>query len=258
MPEHPSMTEQFADLVPNTLDIFLGRDEGNMLRGVNAAAGDNTDLLVGDKGVANDIRQDPDRLFNFQFFATTNGLPPDLSNPLVVQAYLQFEAQQVLADQEEDRTSRGGGSGRSLFPQEAALLNERAISERFGRDLDRQTFQENQRESAFGRAVDRMRLMQATDQLLDARRESAMDAAIAALPFMVPEGTEFFPGEEPGGLGSQLDILLGGQPRPREMPTMELPLQEMVGAPMQAGPEEIDEALLGLMNAPAIAPPALV
>ena len=109
---------------------------------------------------------------------------------------------------------------------------------------------ETQKQNAFNRARDRMMLMQATDQLADARRESAMNAMIAAAPFMVDPGMEFFPGGEPGGLAVQLGARLGGagSVQPQRIPTAELPLNQLVNAPVSASPTAIDEALLPLLN----------
>ncbi len=110
--------------------------------------------------------------------------------------------------------------------------------------------EEIKKQGTFDRARDRMRLLQATDELLDARRESAIDAMIAAAPFMIDPGMEFFPGEEPGGLGAQLDQRLGGAGavQPGRIPQVELPLNQLVNAPVSAGPEAIDQALLPLLN----------
>ena len=68
---------------------------------------------------------------------------------------------------------------------------------------------ETQRQNAYDRVADRLRLLQSTDQLLDARRENALAALLQAAPLMVAPGTEFTPGFEPGGPAMQLSNLIG-------------------------------------------------
>ena len=151
----------------------------------------------------------------------------------------------------------GGGGGRTLFPEESRLMQEQALSERFGRAMDQATFQETQRQNAHERVSDRLRLLQATDQLLDERRRGAISAMIEAAPFFVGPEQRFMPGLEPGGVGQTLGGLLGADVQPFEIPRHELPLQQMVDAPLAAGPQQIDEQLAALLNAPQIPVPGL-
>jgi hypothetical protein len=106
--------------------------------------------------------------------------------------------------------------------------------------------QENMRQGAFDRVQDRLRLLQATDQLLDARRENAMSALLQAAPLMVAPGTEFAPGFEPDGPAMQLSNLIGANLQPQQMPTAELPLGDFLNEPRSVTPESVNTLLGGL------------
>jgi hypothetical protein len=201
------------------------------------------DELSGALRGANQLRGANDEELRASQFETDNGLIPGTIMRLAQETGLSVDAlifayeedpsliSTVLAENLFPEPAPRGAAGRTMFPEESALLQEQAKTQ------------------AFSRARDRMLLMQATDQLLDARRESAMDAMIAAAPFMVAPGTEFTPGLEPGGAGVELGQLLGANVQPQRLPTVELPINELVNAPISAGQQQIDEALLPLLNA---------
>ena len=102
---------------------------------------------------------------------------------------------------------------------------------------------ETQRNNAFNRVYDKIRLLSATDDLQEARRENVMAAMLEAAPMMVNPGTEFTPGFEPGGPAMQLSNLIGANLQPQPMPTFELPVQEMLNAPTAVTPGLIEQQL---------------
>lgn len=124
----------------------------------------------------------------------------------------------------------GGSSAASMLAANASMMNA----------------QENMRQGAYDRVQDRLRLLQATDQLLDARRENAMSALIQAAPLMVAPGTEFAPGFEPGGPAMRLSNMIGAGLQPQPMPTAELPLGDYLAEERSVTPEMINRDLLAL------------
>ncbi len=102
---------------------------------------------------------------------------------------------------------------------------------------------ETQRNNAFNRVYDKIRLLSATDDLQESRRENVMSAMLEAAPLMVNPGTEFTPGFEPGGPAMQLSNLIGANLQPQRMPTAELPLREFLDAPTTVTPGLIEQQL---------------
>ncbi len=214
-------------MTSDTNDFFTLLSEGHTpsgVSGISALAGANEEELVASQ------------------YETDNDLAVGTINRLVQETGLTVT--QIIFAMENDPSLITNVIEERLFPRETSQ------GAGAGNALGFAQLAESQRQNAFNRARDRMALMQATDQLADARRESAIDAMIAAAPFMIDPGMEFFPGEEPGGLGAQLDQRLGGAGavQPGRIPQVEVPLNQLVNAPMSAGPEQIDAALLGLLN----------
>ncbi len=100
---------------------------------------------------------------------------------------------------------------------------------------------ETQRQNAFDRVTDKIRLLSATDDLQESRRENVMFAMLEAAPLMVNPGTEFQPGFEPGGAATRLSDLLGFDFEPQRLPTFELPLNELLDAPTTVTPDLIEQ-----------------
>ena len=130
-----------------------------------------------------------------------------------------------------DETARTG-SASALLSAQSSMLNA----------------QENMRQGAYDRVADRLRLLQATDQLQDARRENAMAALIQAAPLLVAPGTEFSPGFEPGGPAQQLSALVGGNVQPQPLQTAPLPLGDFLNEPRSVTPEMVNRDLGALMG----------
>lgn len=107
---------------------------------------------------------------------------------------------------------------------------------------------ETQRQNAYERVSDRLRLLMATDQLQDARRENAMSALLQAAPLLVNPGTEFAPGFEPGGPAMQLSNLIGANVTPTRLPTANLPIGDFANAPPAVTPETINRDLAAIMG----------
>lgn len=167
-------------------------------------------------------------LQNFFLFTAGAGDPnsPEDSGPFLTELVRQFN----------EPPEPTGGVGRTQFPSEAALdfaqaglANQRAASE------------------AFNRARDKWDLLQATDQLADARRQAATDALTQLLPFMVDPSMQFAPGFEPGGVGPELGNLLGANVPPQRLPTAEVPLSELANPPLAAPPEAISAGVESLL-----------
>ena len=147
----------------------------------------------------------------------------------------------------------GGAVGRTQFESErlvdeanARLLQERALTESFVRELQRQ----QAGTEAQNRVQSQLELLQVTDQLADARRKAAVEALLAAAPFMVNPGPQFTPGFEPGGPGQQLGSLLGANVPNQMLPTATLPLNELANPPLAAPPSLIAEQLNPGLTAP--------
>ncbi len=167
-------------------------------------------------------------LQNFFLFTAGAGDPnsPEDSGPFLAELVRQFNAPPEPT----------GPAGRTQFPSEAALdfatanlADQRAASE------------------AFNRARDKWDLLQATDQLADARRQAATAALTELLPFMVSPGTQFTPGFEPGGVGPELGNLLGANVPPQRLPTTEVPLSGLANPPLAAPPEAISAGVESLL-----------
>ena len=135
---------------------------------------------------------------------------------------------------------------RSVLPEEPGAAPGSSAAAMMSAQASMMNVQENMRQGAFDRVQDRLRLLQATDQLLDARRENAMSALLEAAPLMVQPGTEFTPGFEPGGPAMQLSGLIGANLQPQQMPTAELPLGDFLGEPRSVTPESVNALLGGL------------
>ncbi len=185
-------------------------------------------------------------LRGFNFWALSNGLPADTSDPELTAAYLRTLT-------EEPATGGGGAVGRTQFESERAL----DVATAQLRDQQAQTeafVRENQRQQAASQAMDRVTsmfdLLQTTDQLADARRQNAVQALIQAAPFMVDPSQQFAPGFEPGGVGEVLGGLLGANVPNQILPTAELPLQELANPQLAAPPSAITEALNPMLAAP--------
>jgi hypothetical protein len=138
----------------------------------------------------------------------------------------------------------GGGAGRTQFASERAL--DMAQVESLRRTAD-----ENERQGRFGRAADKLQLLQASERETALRRESAMSAFEAALPYAVTPGTTHLPGMEPGGPASVWGAMLGAPipPDAGRMPTFDIgtPLNAMAAPPVQGGPQQIESVLAGLL-----------
>lgn len=171
----------------------------------------------------------------FYTFALQNNLVADPNNVESARAFL------LARGEEQQRT--GGAAGRVQFASEQALQEEQAASLRAERKLNLASFMENLRELAFGRIKDKMELLQDVDSIRDARRANAMSALIDAAPLLIPPGQKFFPGFGPGGIGDVLGGKLGANIPNLEIPRVELPLQDLVDAPLAASPEAIEAAL---------------
>lgn len=189
-------------------------------------------------------------------WAIENGVTPDPTNPMVVRGYQQAR-QTEAAEDRADRATSGGGSGRTQFASEAAvdwaqagLLGQQSISERYQRAFDQATLKQQQRQSVFDRARDKIQLLQATDSLLDARRRDAVSFMIESAPLMVGPGDQFFPGMQPGGPAQTLGSRLGTNVPARRIPTQTLPLQQMVNAPVAGNKNIINRMLNPIINAP--------
>lgn len=102
---------------------------------------------------------------------------------------------------------------------------------------------ETQKNNAFNRVQDKLRLLMATDDLQESRRENVIFALLEAAPLMVAPGTEFSPGFEPGGPAMQLSNLIGANLQPQQLPTFELPLEEFQDAPTTVNPSLIEQQL---------------
>lgn len=102
---------------------------------------------------------------------------------------------------------------------------------------------ETQRQNAFDRVTDKIRLLSATDDLQESRRENAMFALLDAAPLLVNPGTEFTPGFEPGGVAIQLSNLIGANLEPQRLPTAELPIADFLNAPTTVTPSLIEMQL---------------
>ena len=135
---------------------------------------------------------------------------------------------------------------RSVLPEDPSAATGSSAASMMGAQASMMNAQENQRQGAFDRVQDRLRLLQATDQLLDARRENAMSALLQAAPLMVPEGTEFAPGFEPGGPAMRLSDMIGANLQPQRIPTAELPLGDFLDEPRSVTPDSVTALLGGL------------
>lgn len=142
----------------------------------------------------------------------------------------ESQAGQVLLGLDGDGGGAAASSAASMLAANASMMNA----------------QENMRQGAFDRVADRLRLLQATDQLQDARRENAMAALIQAAPLLVAPGTEFSPGFEPGGPAMQLSNLIGANLQPPEFQTAPLPLGDFLAEERSVTPESINALLGGL------------
>jgi hypothetical protein len=116
---------------------------------------------------------------------------------------------------------------------------------------------QQQRQSVFDRARDKIQLLQATDSLRDERRKNAVEAMLAAAPLMVGPGDQFFPGMEPGGAAQTLGSRFGTRVPARRIPRTTLPLNQMVNAPIAANPQIINKMLNPIIGAPAGGVPRL-
>lgn len=135
-----------------------------------------------------------------------------------------------------------------LFPEEPEAVRAGSAAAMLSAQASMLTAQENQRQGAYDRVVDRLRLLQATDELQDARRENAMSALIQAAPLLVAPGTQFSPGFEPGGPAMQLSALVGGNVQPQPLVTAPLPLGEFVNEPRSVTPETVNRDLGALLG----------
>ena len=194
------------------------RDWIDMLRGVNDPLGQFGDgpPSFGEGDIARQAQDVYETLIAL-------GIPPDEALNIVRENMLRS----VLP---EEPTAPAASSAASMLGAQASMMN----------------VQENMRQGAFDRVQDRLRLLQATDQLLDARRENAMSALIQAAPLMVQPGTEFAPGFEPGGPSMQLSNLIGANLLSQQMPTAELPLGDFLDEPRSVTPETVNRDLLAL------------
>ncbi len=209
----------------------------------SADAGEATTLLdiVEQLEALGQGAQGDDLLADFYTWALGAGIQNP--NPADVQQSNQFRAVLAAAQQEQSRGRGGGAAGRVQFESERVLQQEQAESLRQGRQLDLASFMENLKEMAFGRVKDKMELLQDVDTIRDARRAAAMSALSDFLPFIIPEGLDFFPGTEPGGVTDRLGGLLGVNVPNLKIPRVNLPLQELVDAPLAASPAAIESAL---------------
>jgi len=107
---------------------------------------------------------------------------------------------------------------------------------------------ETQRQNAYERVSDRIRLLAATDDLQEARRENAMSALLQAAPLLVAPGTEYSPGFEPGGPAMQLSNLIGANMQPQRLVTAPLPLSDYLNAPTTVTPDSINRDTAALMG----------
>jgi hypothetical protein len=196
-----------------------------------------------------DKRVDEDDIRTFALYIKDQGGIPDLDDPEQARAFMTFASGVFF----EEPAAGGGAAGRTQFESErlldlanVQLAEERARSEAFAREESRQ----RAGSEAFNRVKSKMDLLNLTDQLADARRESAVDSLIAALPFMVNPGTEFTPGFEPFGVGQELGSLLGANVPTQQLPTAQLPLQELANPLLALQPESISEGLDPLLTAP--------
>jgi hypothetical protein len=137
---------------------------------------------------------------------------------------------------------------RSVLPEEPGAAPGSSAAAMLSASASMMNAQEMQRQGAFDRVTDRLKLLQATDQLVDARRENAMSALLQAAPLMVAPGTEFSPGFEPGGPAMQLSDLIGANLQPSPMPTAELPLGDFLNEPRSVTPEMIGRDLGALLG----------
>ncbi len=216
----------------------------NQLLAQNAAASGDSELLQPHRDA---IESDETRQDRFLQWAGSVGEFPNLADDEQLRAFLLWEGQQLNAPEEP----RAGPAGRA--PSLQALDAEQILSLQFGREMDQAMFQENQRQNAIDSAVAKMQLAQTTDELGDARRENAMSAMQAALPFMTSPGIM----ANLEGTNSALQQSFGEPQVPLDLPTTTLPLNEMANPVLAGGPGQIDDALLPLLNSAPVATPGL-
>lgn len=181
-------------------------------------------------------------LSGFYAWAMAQGLVADPNDPELSRAYLS----EILGMDEGAAGGGAGGGGRTMFPEELELLRQQALTETYQRELLRQ----RAGTEAFNRARDKWDLLQATDQLADARRRAATEALIDALPYMVNPGQQYTPGFEPFGAGQELGNLLGANVPIQQLPTAELPLNELANPPLAAPGQDIAAGLEPFLGAP--------
>ena len=169
----------------------------------------------------------PELLAQINIIADQFGLTPEAAQALVLSAQAGIlsssQAGKLLLGVEGDPGGGGGGGVDNAlgFAQLA----------------------ETQRQNAFDRVTDKIRLLSATDDLQESRRENAMFALLQAAPLLVNPGTEFTPGFEPGGVAIQLSNLIGANLEPQRLPTAELPIADFLNAPTTVTPELIEMQL---------------
>lgn len=147
----------------------------------------------------------------------------------------------------------GGGGGRTQFESERALdearaqlAQEQALTEAFVRENQRQ----QAANAAQERVKDKLDLLQLHDQLGDSRRQAAVQALIAAAPFLTSPGQQFTPGLEPFGIAEQLGARVGFDAPNQMLPTATLPLNELANPQLAAPPSLIAEQLNPGLTAP--------
>lgn len=200
--------------------------------------------------------ENPDALDQIELMRQINlladqlGMTPEAAQTLLLLGQSGLPASTVnqllgLTDGDGD-----GGTGRTMFPEELALLREQAETERFMRDFRNRQLQEEQKQSAFERASNRIQLLQTTEQLTQERRENATAALLNALPYAVQPGTQYAPGFEPAGAAAQLSALVGAPYTAPRLPTANVNFGALAAGPEGAQtPQSIEASLAPLLNA---------
>ncbi len=224
------------------------------LIGLNAgAAADDSDDSDDIITLTRTSFEDPVSLDEFIQWGDSQGIFPDTNNDEHIRAFLVWKGGKLSESEARSNASRSGSAGRTQFASEQALDMAQVAAMQFESALGKAEFQESQRQNTIENAMNRMQLMQTTDELADARRENAMTAMQAALPFMTSPG--IMANLENSNAALQQSFC---EPIvPLDLPTTTLPINEIANPNLAGGPQQIDDALLPLLNQQPIPAPTI-